>query len=88
MKSSMKRDSRVLLDDVIKSCEEIMEYTSGIDLPAYLDGRIIRRAVECCFTIIGEALNKLHDQDPDLVAGIIVLRDAVDFRNLLTHGYH
>ncbi len=84
----MKRDPRVLLDDVIEASEEIVEYTSDMDMQAYLESTIIRRAVERCFTIIGEALNQLDQQEPDLAARIINLRNVVDFRNVLTHGYH
>ncbi len=84
----MKRDSKVLLDDVIQASEEIREYTAGMDLSAYRNSRVRRRAVERCFTIIGEALNKLKHHDPDLTARLGDPREIVDFRNLLTHGYH
>ncbi len=84
----MKRDSKVLLDDVIKASDEIREYTAGMDLLAYQENRVRRRAVERCFTIIGEALIKLRKHDPDLTARLGDPREIVDFRNFLTHGYH
>lgn len=55
----MPRDSRVMLFDVSSAIEEIHEYTSGIDLQAYLESKIRRRAVERYFTIIAEALKQL-----------------------------
>ena len=84
----MKRDPKVLLDDVIRASEEIREYTIGMDLLAYRESRVRRRAVERCFIIIGEALVQLRKHYPDLVARLGKPREIVDFRNLLTHGYH
>ena len=84
----MKRDPKVLLDDVIGAIGEIREYTVGMDLLAYRESRVRRRAVERCFIIIGEALVKLRKHYPDLIAQLGNPREIVDFRNLLTHGYH
>ena len=58
-----------------------------MDLDAYLRDEHNQYAVERNFEIIGEALNRLHKNSPDLANRIPGLRDAVDFRNLLAHGY-
>lgn len=84
----MKRDPKILLDDVIGAIVEIREYTVGMDLPAYRESRVRRRAVERCSTIIGEALIQLRKHYPDLASRLGNPREIVDFRNLLTHGYH
>ena len=44
-------------------------------------------AVERKFEIIGEALNRLHQNHPEIADQIPPLREVVSFRNLLIHGY-
>lgn len=39
------------------------------------------------FEIIGEALNRLSKEAPDLADRVPNLRKIVSFRNLLIHGY-
>lgn len=43
--------------------------------------------VERRFEIIGEALNRLQQVEPMVAERIPRLREVVDFRNLLIHGY-
>lgn len=44
-------------------------------------------AVERQFEIIGEALKRLSRVNPDLAQRVPDLREIVNFRNLLIHGY-
>ena len=46
-----------------------------------------QRAVERCFGIIGEALNRLHKISPELVERIPDARMIISFRNKLVHDY-
>ena len=48
---------------------------------------MIQAAVERKFEIIGDALNRLRRDHPEFARKIPQLRQIVDFRNLLIHGY-
>lgn len=83
----MQRDARALLWDVRESADAIAGFLAGKDLTGYLGERLLRSAVEREFEIIGEALNKLSKQAPDIAAQVPNLARAVALRNLLIHGY-
>lgn len=83
----MPRDSRAYLNDILEGCEAISGMLQGIDLDDYRKDRVIRRAAEREFTIIGEAVLALSRKDPDTFASITHARRIVDFRNQLTHEY-
>ena len=83
----MRPDPRALLADVDKAATDIVRFTEGIDLEAYVDDARTQAAVERKFEIIGEALNRLHQTFPETAERIPRLREVVGFRNLLIHGY-
>lgn len=83
----MPRDPRAYLWDVEQACKAIVEFTDGMDEAGYLANRLVRAAVERQFEIIGEALNQLARQAPDLAHEIPDLSAIVAFRNVLIHGY-
>ena len=83
----MRFDARVLLADVEHAAADIERYLDGFDRTAYFGDDEKQAAVERKFEIIGEALNRLHDIDPELSRRIPQLRRIIDFRNLLSHGY-
>lgn len=47
----------------------------------------MRSAIERNFEIIGEALNRIRQNDPTLAERIPDNRAIIGFRNLLIHGY-
>ena len=65
----------------------ITEFTAGLDAEGYRASPLIRSAVERQFEIIGEALNRLSKEAPDLADRVPNLRKIVGFRNVLIHGY-
>lgn len=83
----MHRDPRVLLADIDRAGAEIGRFTRDIDSDTYVEDAMVQAAVERKFEVIGEALNRLHQDHPELAARIPGLRKVVDFRNLLAHGY-
>jgi len=54
---------------------------------AFFGDRKTQAAVEREFEIIGEALARLRREFPEVASGVPELREVVDFRNLLSHGY-
>jgi uncharacterized protein with HEPN domain len=76
-----------LLEDIRDSAAFIREATQGKTLEDYRRERLLRQAMERNFEIIGEAMNRLAQHDPDAAGRISKHRQIVDFRNVLTHGY-
>lgn len=83
----MQRDPRAFLWDVQQAAGAIAEFTAGLDGAGYRASPLIRSAVERQFEIIGEALNRLAREAPDLASRVPDLPKIVGFRNVLVHGY-
>jgi uncharacterized protein with HEPN domain len=83
----MPRDARAYLQDIVDCCTAISGMVQGMDLDGYRQNRVIRRAVEREFTIIGEAVLSLSRMDAEMFEAITQGRRIVDFRNQLTHAY-
>ncbi len=78
---------RQRLFDVLQSCQAISTYTAGLDFAAYERDTMVRDAVERRLGIIGEALSRAADIDPDLVDRVPEFRRIVGLRNRVIHGY-
>ena len=76
-----------LLEDVRDAAAFIAEISRGKALQDYERERLLRQAIERNFEIIGEAMNRLAQHDPEVAARISKHRRIIDFRNLLIHGY-
>ena len=72
--------------DILTAIEEIEGFVSGADtLNAYVRDLKTKRAVERALAIIGEAVNKLAKEEPDL--DLEGARAIVGMRNRLIHSY-
>ncbi len=82
-------DERVkeCLQDVLEQAGEVLEFTKGMSCEAYLNDRKTQAAVERKFEIMGEALNRFHGADGELLEKIRDYRSIISFRNILAHGY-
>jgi uncharacterized protein with HEPN domain len=76
-----------LLDDIRDAAAFILDSVQGKTITEYHGNRILRQAVERSFEIIGEAMKRLAQHDPDTAARIGDYRQIIAFRNLLIHGY-
>lgn len=83
----MNDKTRKLLFDVLDSGRAIQQWRAGRSYDEYLSDRQFRRAVEREFEIIGEALNRLSEEDASVAAQIAELPRIVAFRNRIIHGY-
>ncbi len=83
----MRRNVLKLLEDIRVAATSIREYTQGLAEADYLENKLIRRAVEREFEIIGEALRRLSSSHPDVSAQVTEIAQIIGFRNVLAHGY-
>lgn len=75
------------LQDVLAQAGDVLAFTAGMTYEMYVSDRKTQAAVERKFEIIGEALNRLHDADRELLNRIRDHRSIISFRNILAHGY-
>ena len=66
----MQHNPKAYLHDILKSCDSITEYTRDVNYEGYLQNRMIQDAVERNFITIGEALNRLKTEAPEIIAQI------------------
>ena len=83
----MHARSPKLLEDIRDAAAFVLEVTQGRTLPQYSADRLLRQAVERNFEIIGEAVKRLAQVDPECAEGIAQYPQIIAFRNILIHGY-
>ena len=83
----MERDSRALLWDALAAARLIGSFAAAADFERFDRDDMLRSAIERQLEILGEALAQLAKVAPDLAARLPDARRAIDFRNLLIHGY-
>ncbi|MGO8692882.1 MAG: DUF86 domain-containing protein [Rectinemataceae bacterium] len=82
----MKRLAKVYLEDILDSINAIPTHLEGVKtIEAYRANPTVQRAVERELEIIGEAMNQLFDEYPDIV--IPESRQIIGMRNRIVHGY-
>jgi uncharacterized protein with HEPN domain len=81
-----KRDTLLLLDDMLQSAQKIKQYTKGFDYTGFLSDNKTIDAVVRNFEIIGEAANRIdpdfRDRNP-----AIEWKRIRGFRNRIVHDY-
>ena len=83
----MKPELQENLETVIEQGRLIQSFVNGISFEVYQSDEKTRLAVERCFEIIGEALNRAYKLDPETVDSITDYRKIISFRNILAHCY-
>jgi uncharacterized protein with HEPN domain len=82
----MKREVNKLLFDISVSVNEIGTYLGEKKIfSEYKKNKLVRRAVERELEIIGEAMKRLLEIEPEIK--ITDKRKIVSFRNRISHGY-
>lgn len=64
-----------------------MRFAAGKTFAHYEADELLRSAVERQLEIVGEALGKLRQVDPETARKIQALPRAIGLRNVLIHGY-
>ncbi len=57
---SRRRDTLLLLDDMLQSAQKIKRYTTNLNFDTFLSDDKTKDAVVRNFEIIGEAANRIH----------------------------
>jgi uncharacterized protein with HEPN domain len=81
---------RDLLSDIVRSIDEIHEFSNGLtveDFKLYLSNRMMRRAIERDLIIIGEAMHDIVKVDHTRVMRIKNSRRVIELRNDVVHSY-
>ena len=81
-----ERSAELLLEDMLESCDRILEYTQGLAFDDFKKNYLVVDAVVRNFTIIGEAAGRIPDEyrkkhseiEWDRIRG---------FRNRIVHDY-
>ncbi len=81
-----KRDSKLLLADILDAVEKIKKYTSGLTYDMFIEDSKTLDAVIRNFEIIGEAANQLPEEFKDKYPAIEWFR-IIGFRNRIVHDY-
>jgi len=81
------RNVQGLLADILASADYMRQRAAGLSQDQYLAQEDLQVIFERKFEIIGEALARLRKSDPALFGSIRHAAAAVDFRNVLIHGY-
>ena len=83
----MRPSSAKFLEDIREAAQTVREITSGKRFADYQADKVLRLAVERCFEIIGEAMRRLDESDPETAAKVSDFQRIIAFRNVLIHGY-
>lgn len=75
------------LVDIVDSVRLIQSYVHDMTYEAYVEDSKARDAVERRFAVIGEALNRLKRDAPDIHAEIDHTAEINAFRNIIIHVY-
>lgn len=83
----MKRETAKRLLDARNACLDIERYTTPEMQAAFPDRRSLFLVLYQLIGNIGEALNGAARSEPNIVSTIPSLRQVIDMRNRLIHGY-
>ncbi|KAA0219354.1 MAG: DUF86 domain-containing protein [Lautropia sp.] len=83
----MHADAQKLIWDALQAADRASRFSEGKSFTRYQADEMLRSAVERQLEIVGEALNRLRQVDPEVAADIPDLARIVGFRNVLIHGY-
>ncbi len=82
----MKRDNKLFLKDIYKSCEYILEFIEGMDFDEFKVDEKTLSAVIRKFEIIGESVRYLPDRIKENYSNVH-WKEMAGMRDRLIHGY-
>jgi uncharacterized protein with HEPN domain len=79
--------TRKLLSDMAEASDAISEFVANVNLPQFLENKIVRAAVYYEFLIVGEVLSQLRQVEESVADRISEHQRIIGFRNQIIHGY-
>ena len=83
----MQPEALKYLYDIREAALKVHRFTAGKGEREYVDDELLQSATERQFEIIGEAVNKLCKDFPNVGHSIPDYQKMIAFRNMLIHGY-
>jgi uncharacterized protein with HEPN domain len=83
----MQPETRKLLADMLDAADAIVEFTAGKSVADLAGNKLLRAGIYYEFVIVGEALSRLRQSDPETAEKISENWRIVGFRNQIIHGY-
>ena len=83
----MQPEKRKFLYDICQACEALFGFIQDKSLEDYNADLLLRSGVERQLMIIGEALNQADKMYPGLSKTISNIRQIINLRNVIVHGY-
>lgn len=83
----MPREARALLLDILRATEILEQGTRDFDLIRFRGDVWVQSAAERQLIVIGEAVRRMREFDPEMAARLSDVRSIVGFRNILIHSY-
>ncbi len=84
----MKDEILKHLYDVKDAALAIKRFVEGKTFDDYKENALLQSGVERKFEIVGEALNRIKRDAPEMLDQIREHRSIISFRNILVHGYN
>ncbi|PIS23371.1 hypothetical protein COT49_00795 [candidate division WWE3 bacterium CG08_land_8_20_14_0_20_40_13] len=82
----MEKDDAIYVEDIVKACQKIIEYTEDFDADDFIGDSLTQDAVLRNFEVIGEAANKLPWKFVKTYPKFPI-KDAIAMRNKVIHEY-
>jgi uncharacterized protein with HEPN domain len=83
----MNDETKRRLLDALEACRAIQKFSAGTNYESFVGDELLRAALERKFEILGEALNRAEQSDPELAHRLPELRRIIGMRNRIIHGY-
>ena len=83
----MRPESKKYLWDATEAASAVLRFAAHKTLAHYKSDEVLRSAIERQLIILGEALSRFRQLEPELAGQIPDLKRAVGMRNVLVHAY-
>jgi uncharacterized protein with HEPN domain len=83
----LNQRTATLLHDALSAGEEVQQYVASTTRERFLEDRSLHLIFERLFEIIGIALSKAIQSEPDIKTQIPDARKIIDTRNRIAHEY-